>query len=66
MIETKENKRIRERCQECWELSQRYLPIEVIGQGDQREMGIGPQIVDSQPTNPIAALDVWIRELAQV
>jgi hypothetical protein len=65
-IESAENQALRDRCQQCWELSQRYLPVVVIGQGDPREAVMSGLLVDTQPANPVAALDVWIRELVRV
>jgi hypothetical protein len=62
-VETIENGTIWERCQECWELSRKWLPVEVIGHGNLREAEIGIPLADSQQTDRVAALDVWIRDL---
>jgi len=65
-LETPENEIVRRKCQECWEVSRRYVPVIVIAQGDPRESVLSGILVDSQPANPVASLDVWIRELKQL
>jgi hypothetical protein len=66
VLEGKENQSLREKYEKCCELSGKYLPLMLIGQGDPREVVMGSLLVDSQPANPLAALDVWIREMQHV
>jgi hypothetical protein len=65
VIESAENLDLRDRHQQCCELSGKYLSLEIIGQGDQREAVLATVLVDAQPTNPVDALDVWTRQFRQ-
>jgi hypothetical protein len=65
-LNSPENERLRALYQQCCELSGKYLPVELICQGDAREAVLNALLVDAQPANPLAALDVWMRELKHV
>jgi len=45
-IESEENERLQEAMRQCWNLSRRDLPVEVIHQGDPRKMVFKEILVD--------------------
>jgi hypothetical protein len=62
-LDSKESEDLNARIGECWEISGRYLPVEIIAQGNPKEAEIASLLVDTQPANPNLGLEVWIREL---
>jgi hypothetical protein len=58
---TAENLKVNELIRECWALSGRYLPVEVIGQGSEREVIFRDILVDDALVAGANFLD-WMRQ----
>jgi protein transport protein SEC24 len=57
---TAENERLNAIIQDCWNLSERYLVVEVIGQGSPREAVLGELLVDDSAVSGATLAD-WVR-----
>jgi hypothetical protein len=62
-FDTVESREVNAKIRECWAISKKYLPVIVIKQGDAREAEMGALIVDTQPANPLANMEAWLREM---
>jgi hypothetical protein len=62
-LDSKESEDLNRRIEECWDISGKYLPVEILVQGNPKEVEIASLLVDTQPANPNLGLEVWIREL---
>jgi hypothetical protein len=47
-------------------MSMQYLPVTIVGHSDPRETAIAELLVDGQPSNPAAELDIWVRGSSHV
>ncbi|KAH0791221.1 Sec23/Sec24 trunk domain containing protein [Histomonas meleagridis] len=64
-LETKENQQLQQLLTECWELSGRYLPVEVIPQGNPKEAIFGEILVDDSAACG-APLQQWMKEFQAI
>ena len=61
-LENPINAQIHYLIEDCWKLSGKYLPVEVIKQGDYKERLFEQLIVDSE-SNTISGLNKWLSQI---